>query len=156
MAEHASQAIIGWGSILYRGDSETPENFVQVTEVTAFTPPQEKADEVEVTHFESPNRRKEYIAGLIDAGEASCTINYNPAVYEIHDTLVKDFEAGDKHNYRFTLPQTTLTSPDAPMETIDFNAYISGFKRNLSPSGALTADVTFRVSTVTTERPAFT
>ena len=42
MAEHASQAIIGWGSILYRGNGDgPPETFTQITEVTSFTPPQE-------------------------------------------------------------------------------------------------------------------
>lgn len=149
MAEHASQAIIGWGSILYRGNADgPPETFTAITDVVAFTPPQEAADEIEVTHFESPNRRKEYIAGLIDAGEASCTINYNPGVYSIHDQLVQDFEAGDNHNWMFVLPGN--------IENIVFNAFIRNFARNVAPSDALTADVTFRVSTVTTVRPAFT
>ncbi len=146
MAEHATQAIIGWGSILYR--EGPPETFVQITEVAAFQPPQESADEVEVTHFESPGRRKEFIQGLIDAGEATATINYNPGVHELHDTLVEDFEAGSVLNWRFTLPGL--------IETIDFSAFIKSFNRNVAPSDALTADVTWRVSTVTSQRPAFT
>ena len=149
MAEHASQAIIGWGSILYRGNRDgPPETFTQITEVTAFQPPQEAADEIEVTHFESPNRRKEFIQGLIDAGEATATINYNPGVHEMHDTIVEDFEAGTVLNWRFELPGT--------IETIDFSAFIRNFQRNLGPSDVLTADVTWRVSTVTSTRPAFT
>ena len=146
MAEHANQAIIGWGSILYR--EGPPLTFVQITEVTAFQPPQESADEIEVTHFESPGRRKEFIQGLIDAGEATATINYNPGVHELHDTLVEDFEAGSVINWRFTLPGL--------IETIDFSAFIKSFNRNVAPSDALTADVTWRVSTVTSQRPAFT
>lgn len=151
MSEHASQAIIGWGSVLSRGnDDGPPETFTEITEVTAFQPPQEVADEIEVTHFGSPNRRKEYIQGLIDAGEATATINYNPEQYQIHSTLVDDFEAGDKHNYRFVLPG----SPAG--EVIEFNAFIRGFTRNIAPSDALTADVSWRVSTVDATRPAWT
>ena len=149
MAEHASQAIIGWGSILQRGNADgPPETFTDVSEVTSFVPPQEAADEIEVTHFESPNRRKEFIQGLIDAGEATCTINYGPGVYAIHDQLVKDFEAGTVLNWRFLLPGT--------VEVIEFTAFIRNFARNLGPSDVLTADVTFRVSTVTSTRAAFT
>ncbi len=146
MAEHASQAIIGWGSILYR--EGPPLTFEQITEVAAFHPPQESSDEVEVTHFESPGRREEFIQGLIDAGEATATINYNPGVHAIHDTIVEDFEAGTVINWRFTLPGL--------IETIDFSAFIKTFNRAVAPSDALTADVTWRVSSLTTQRPAFT
>ena len=36
-----------------------------------FTPPADTVAEVEVTHFKSPNRRKEYIPGLTENGTAS-------------------------------------------------------------------------------------
>jgi hypothetical protein len=154
MAEHATQAIIGWGTQVQRGngdgdpDTGVGETYANITEVTAGQPPQDVADEHEVSHFESPNRRKEYIQGMIDSGEATCTINYNPGVHEIHDTLVEDFEAGTLRWWRFVLP--------GGVETISFRAFIKGFTRNLGPNDPLTADVTWRVGAVNTERPAFT
>lgn len=144
MAEHASQAYIGWGSILYREDSASPGSYVQIQEVTAFQPPQTAADEIEVTHFESPNRRKEFIAGMIDSGEATATINFNPSAWPQHDVLADDSESQEKLNWRFTLP--------GAIETIDFNAYISAFNRQLAPSDVVTVDITWRVSTVATSR----
>jgi hypothetical protein len=154
VAEHATQAIIGWGTQVQRGNGDgdpttgVGETFENITEVTAGQPPQDTADEIEVTHFESPNRRKEFIQGMIDSGEATITVNYQPGVHEKHNELVEDFEAGSLKWWRFVLPGN--------IETITFKAYISGFVRNLGPNDALTADVTWRVGTVSTVRPAFT
>lgn len=146
MAEHATQAFIGWGSILYR-DYNTVEDsepdYVEIEEVTAFVPPQTQTEEVDVTHFQSPGRRREFIAGMIDSGEATATINYNPGHWPRHAQLSADAEAGTVLNWRFTLP--------GEIETIDFRAYISQFNRNLAPSDAVTVDITWRVSSVETQ-----
>lgn len=149
MAEHATQAIIGWGTQVQRGNGDgPPETFSNITEVTAGQPPQDVADEHEVTHFESPGRRKEFIQGMIDSGEATATVNYNPGVHLMHDTLVEDFEAGTIGNWRFVLP--------GGIETITFSGFIKAFQRNLGPNDVLTADITWRVNGVSSERPAFT
>jgi hypothetical protein len=149
MAEHATQAIIGWGTQVQRGNGDgPPETFTNITEVTAGQPPQDQADEHEVTHFESPNRRKEFIQGMIDSGEATATINYRPDVYDIHQSLVEDFEAGTIGTWRFVLP--------GGCETITFEGFIKGFGRNLGPNDPLTAEVTWRVNSVTTVRPVIT
>lgn len=139
MAEHGTQAIIGWGSQLRREIDAAPGTYAAVTEVTAFDPPQDQADDIEVTHFEATNRRKLWIRGMIDSGEASCTISYNPSVHASHVLLWLDFEDGLNRNYQFALPEE--------MEVITFNAYLKTFKKNIAPSDALTADITFRVST---------
>jgi hypothetical protein len=144
MSEHASQAVIGWGSVLGRGNADgPPETFTEVSEVTAFQPPQDTADEIEVSHFGSPGARKEYIAGMVDSGECTCTIQYRPAVYAIHRQLALDAEARDLHNWQFELPDDE--------EVITFRAFIKQFNRKLAPSDKITADITFRVSTVSTE-----
>jgi hypothetical protein len=139
MAEHATQAVIGWGSQLSRGNGDgPPETFTAVTEVTAFEPADEQADDHEVTHFESPDRTKEFIRGLIDAGEASFTVNYNPGVYQIHQQLVADKESGVVSNWKFVFPDG--------METDVFPAYIKGFKPNIGPNDPLTAEITLKVA----------
>lgn len=144
MSEHASQAFIGWGSVLYVENAIIPGTYDEINEVTAFTPPQTQADEVEVTHFGSPGARKEFIAGLIDSGEATATLNYNPEAWPTHDRLADLSESREKKNFRFTIV--------GDVETIDFNAYISQFNRNIEPSGAVTVEVTWRVSSVSAER----
>jgi hypothetical protein len=149
MAEHATQAVIGYGTQVQRGNADgPPETFTNLTEVTAAQPPQDEADEHEVSHFESPNRRKEYIQGMIDSGEATATVNYVPDVYAIQQQLVEDFEAGTIGTWRFVLP--------GGMETITFTGFIKSFKRNLGPNDPLTADITWRVNGVSSTRPAIT
>jgi len=144
MAEHATQAIIGWGTQVQRGNGDgPPETFTNLTEVTAGSPPQDQADEHETSHFESPNRRKEYIQGMIDSGEATATVNYQPGVYAIQRQLVRDFQAGTILNWRFVLP--------GAVETITFSGFIKGFARALGPNDPLTADVTWRVNGVEQE-----
>jgi len=144
MAEHASQAVIGWGSYLAigRGDGVQPdysdETFDNVMEVTSFEPPDEQGDDVEVTHFESPDRTKEYIRGMIDAGECAFSVNYNPAVYESHQTIVSLKASGEVRAFKFVFPDE--------METDIFPAYVKGFKPKLGPNDALTADVTLKVA----------
>jgi hypothetical protein len=154
MAEHATQAIIGHGSQVQRGNADgdpvtgVGETFTTITEVTAFQPPQDEADEHEVTHFESPNRRKEFIAGMIDSGEATATVNYNPGAYESHNLLAEDSESKDLHWWRFIAPGN--------IESITFRAFVKGFTRNIGPNDPFTADVTWRVNNVTSIRPSFT
>jgi hypothetical protein len=141
--EHASKAVLGWGAFLQvgttvGGGSPGTDTFTNISEVISHEPPDEQADDIEVTHFGSPLRSKEYIRGLLDTGEAPFTVNYNPAQYPEHVTLVQLKKSGEKRNIRFVLPSA--------METIDFVGYVKGFKRNIEPSGAMTADITLKVA----------
>lgn len=149
MAEHASQAILGFGAILYRGSGDgPPETFVPLTDVRNFVPPQIVVDEVEVTHYESTGAYREFIAGLKDAGQATGTINYNPGDVQIHNTLAEDAESRDRLNWKFVLP--------GGIEVIDFNAFILQFNRNVLPDDAIQADLVWRCSTVSSVRAAWT
>lgn len=142
--EHASQAVIGWGTFLQIGTSVgavTPpasDAFIDISELISLEPPDEQADDVEVTHFGSPGRTKEYIRGLLDGGDATFGINYNPVIYTNHATLKALKKSGEKRNIRMVLPGS--------IETIDFIGYVKGFKPNDTPGGALTADITLRVA----------
>jgi len=141
--EHASKAVLGWGAYLQigttvGGGSPGTDTFTNISEVTSHEPPDEQADDIEVTHFGSPLRTKEYIRGLLDAGDSSFTVNYNPAQYPEQVTLVQLKKSGEKRNIRFVLPSA--------METIDFVGYVKGLKRTTEPSGAQTADITLKVA----------
>lgn len=140
MAEHATQAVLGHGTQLQRGGLLEADPYTNYMEVISFDPPDEQADDIEVSHFESPNKQKEYIRGMIDSGEASMSVNWNPTVYASHDSIRSDKADGLLRWYKIILP--------GGMETITFRAYVKGLKRNADPNGAVTADVTFRVSTI--------
>ena len=140
MAEHATQAIIGHGSQLQRGGLLDTDPFSNLHEVVGFDAPNEQADEHEASHFESPDRYKEFIAGMIDAGEATATLNWRPDLYADQASLRDD--AADKllRYYRIVLPSA--------METITFRAFVKGMKPDVQANGVLTMAVTFRVSRV--------
>jgi len=140
MAEHATQAVLGHGTQLQRGGLLITDPFTNFMEVVSFDSPDEQGDDIEVSHFESPGRIKEYIRGMTDSGEAAMSLNWNPGIYASHDSIRSDKADGLLRWYKIILP--------GAMETITFRAYVKGLKRNADPNGAVTADVTFKVSTI--------
>ncbi|WP_199925140.1 phage tail tube protein [Neorhizobium sp. SOG26] len=61
------------------------------------------ADCIDTTHMQSPGRRREYIAGLIDNGEASFEINYIPG--SDTDILLRTLmDSGETVQHRITFP----------------------------------------------------
>jgi predicted secreted protein len=74
----ATKASIGYGTVVKvgsGGDFDSPDTFITLAEVIEVTPPNMQTDDVDATHFSSPNRTREYIAGLIEPGEASIVMN---------------------------------------------------------------------------------
>lgn len=139
--EYATQAIIGHGTQLQRGGVLVTDAFANLHEVVSFDAPNEQADEHEASHFESPDGYKEFVAGVIDASEATASVNWRPDVYP--DQAALRIDAADKllRYYRLILP--------GAMETITFRAFVKGLKPDINPNGVLTMAVTFRVSRVT-------
>jgi hypothetical protein len=83
MANPNSEASLGYGTKLLMGDGASPEVFAEVGEVGDF----EDSDSIElqeVTNHQSPNRKREYIAGLEDGAEISFPCNYIPS-HATHD-----------------------------------------------------------------------
>lgn len=144
--EHASAAKIAWGSYFAVGQDITSppidpamDTFDNISEVTSGEPPDEQVDDVEVTHWGSPDRTKEFKPGMIDGGDVTVSINFNPEEYENHRLLIALKKSGQVRNMRFV-------STDG-METLDFPGYVKGLKRNMGGAGEpLTADVTIRVA----------
>lgn len=141
MAEHATQAVIGRGALLQRGGLLVGDPFTDVHEVTDFKPGNAQRDKHEVTHYESPGGQKEKIAGLIENGTATATLNWNPVIYAEHASLRSDKNDGLLRYYRFTLP--------GAMETITFRASVTGLERNVPANGPVTVTVTFEVNNQT-------
>jgi len=98
----ASNADIGYGAKFGIGATPT-----YVAEVVSITPPGMTRDTVEVTHLESDNAYKEYIGALKDAGEASITVNYIPAV-SASDALLTAFNTDGPQDFTILFPSGTL------------------------------------------------
>lgn len=98
----ASNADIGYGARFGIGATPT-----YVAEVVSITPPGMTRDTVDVTHLESDNMFKEYVGALKDAGEASITVNYIPAV-AASDALLTAFNTDASQSFTILFPGGTV------------------------------------------------
>lgn len=137
-----SDARIGWGGELQIGSSSSEASLVEIGEVRSFNMPTEEADEHEVTHLKSPDRRKEFIQGLIDGGQVEATINYVPG--SASDLLLADArDTGTTRSVRFIIPDQTGTAA--------WQVTTSGFVKRYSPdtvepNAPITATVLIRIT----------
>jgi predicted secreted protein len=114
----------------------SPAAFVEVDEVFNVTPGEATADRIDVTHYQSPDRRREYISGLIDSGEASFEMNFVPGGES--DLLVRDlFTSGDTVEHRITFPNGVR---------VTYDASIIGYSKSIPVDDRMTATVTVAVS----------
>lgn len=130
-------AKIGYGSTYEIWDANAgPAAFVEVAEVINITPGEATADRVDATHMQSPGRRREYISGLIDNGEASFEINWVPG--SDTDELIRGlFTSGVTVEHRITFPGNV---------TLTYDAAIIGFSKVIPVDDRMTATITVAVS----------
>ena len=136
-----SNADIGWGAV-FAIEGTTPGTYVPVAEVKAITLPGGSRDAVDVTHLASPDRYREFIAGLKDGGEASFTLNWVPSAT---DSLMAGFVAVSG-TYQVTAPNGVL---------MRFSGFFTNYSPpELTPEGPMEASATIKVSGKATLHPA--
>jgi hypothetical protein len=137
-------ARIGWGGKVYVSTDNTEANLAELAEVVDATFPQDQVDEVDATHLQSPGRRKEFISGLIDGGECTVTMNYDPgSATDLLLTAAKD--AGTTRKVRFVIPDNSGTG------AADWNIVTSAFVKKYAPDRMaagekITATATLRIT----------
>lgn len=137
-----TEARIGWGAELQLSTSAAVAGLVELGEVKRFGVPSDQADEHEVTHFKSPDRRKEYISGLIDGGEVTVMLNYVPG--SATDILLTDAqEDGTVRAVRFIIPDTV----GQPAWQITTSGFVKKYAPDdLEPNAPITATLTIRIT----------
>lgn len=136
-------ALIGYGATLSIGNVATNALTV-IAEVTGISLPNPETAEVEATHFGSPNRRREYIAGLIEDGEGTFEINYVPGGATA--ALIQGVQnAGLTRAFKIVLPNTTGTWE------ITGSLIIRSFERQVPIDDLMTASLTVRFTGAVTE-----
>lgn len=96
-----SEALIGYGAGFYLG--RTDADMIEIDEVTKIPFAEEAADDVAVTHFKSPKKRKEYKGGMIEPGEDTLEINYIPGS-PTDIKLREAHQSGQPYKYEAYLP----------------------------------------------------
>lgn len=115
-------AAIGHGATFGISDDQTVTGtFVNVAGITNINPPSYTRDAIEDTDMDSPDSFREYIAGLMDAGEVSLDLNY---VAASADVIIAAMTTGEGA-FRITFPNAvtwtflaipTAYSPGAPFD----------------------------------------
>ena len=138
-------AAIGWGAEFHLDDASGV--LTELGEITAITLPNPQVADVEATHFKSPNRRREYIAGLIEDGEGTFEMNYDPA--SATDVIIRAAIAdGVTRSYKIVVPDTT-----ADWE-VSGDCIVKGYERNVPIDDRMTATLTVRFTGAVTEAAA--
>lgn len=140
----ASEAIIGWDSMLEVEDAPGSGVFVALAEITNIQPPNKTADKVDVTHMKSPNRTKEKRAGLIDPGDAPYELNHIPG--SATDVFLVAWN-GDG-----TTRSTRITYPNAHTQT--FPAFVGSYApKSFNASAVITSTLTLTIAGAVVEGP---
>ena len=143
----ATRAMLGYGTTVFLNDSSSPGVFTQLQEVTEVNPPNAQVDDVEATHMTSDNRTREYIAGLIEAGEASVAMNRIPG--SATEILLLGLQtSGQKVLCRITWPNGGIW---------EFLTHVKGYETSSPIDDRMTATATLKVdgaSTITLPSPA--
>jgi hypothetical protein len=94
--------ITGIKTKFYR-EGATQGTFEEIAQVASITPPQPEREVVEVDELDPPGGVRKKLVGLIDAGEVSLTLNFDPTNTG-HLDLEQDFRDGVAKQYRIKLP----------------------------------------------------
>lgn len=143
----ATRAIIGYGTTVFISDTASPGVYTQLQEVIEVTPPNAQTDDVEATHFTSDNRTREYIAGLIEGGEAAVGMNRIPG--SATEILLMGLQtSAERRSIRIVWPNNTIW---------EFVGHVKGYETSSPIDDRMTATCTFKVDgaqTITIPSPA--
>jgi len=138
----ATTAKIGWGAAFHLDNAAGV--LTELAEITAITPPNPTQAVVEATHFKSANRRREYIAGLIEDGEGTFEMNYDPN--SATDSLIRTaLSDGVTRDYRIDIPDGASTWQ------VSGQCVVVGYERNIPIDDRMTATLTVRFTGASTE-----
>lgn len=136
----------GWGGEFWLDSAANV--LTELVEVVSFTLPNGETEQIDATHLKSPNRRREFIAGMIDDGDLTIVLNYVPG--SASDLLIMAaLTDGVTRDYLAVIPR--LTNNWEVMGT----GFVSGVDRGeVVADGKMEVTVTLRLSGSATEAAA--
>ena len=133
----ATAALLGLGTLIKKGDGASPEVFTTIAEVGTISGPSQSSEFVDVTNQDSTAR--EFIAGLVDPGEISFTMNYIPQ-NATHKALLTDFTDKSVDEYELAFPTGSAA------DKWSFKAAVTGAEVSAPIDGPMQLSVTLKVS----------
>lgn len=136
-----SDAYIGYGLDFQRGDGADPEVFTTVAEVYALSGVGATRNQVDVTHYNSPDGHREFINGLKESNEITISMAFLPdnTTQDQASGILSEFEDGGVTNYKIILPNVAGSE-------ITFAAICTSWNMTADIEDRVTADVSFKPS----------
>lgn len=91
-------------------------------------------DSIDVSNCDSTNKYREFIPGMIDAGEISLTVSYDKTLL---DTLIDTTIGGDAETWTITFPGGS---------TFVCSGFLTNFSVTGEYAGSITADLTIKLT----------
>jgi predicted secreted protein len=127
---------IGWGGEFWLDSAG--DVLTELSEILAVALPNSQVEDVEATHMKSANRRREFVAGLIDDGEGTIEMNYVPG--SATDILIRAaLTDGVTRDYKVVLPVA-----DGSTWEVTGDCIVKGYERNVPIDDRMTATLTIR------------
>ena len=117
----------------------------QLSEIISVALPNSQVEDVEATHMASPNRRREFVAGLIDDGEGTIEMNYVPGS-ATDQLIVAALADGEARDYKVVLPVA-----DGSTWEVTGDCIVKGYERNAPIDDRMTATLTVRFTGASVE-----
>ena len=118
--------------------------FAAIAQVASITPPQLTRDTVDVEELAPADDFKKKLVGLIDGGEFSVTLNFDPEE-QGHKDLEDDFTNGAPYNYRIQFPFDETVYSNGGY--YDITGIVTGFApQEVTASDVMQAEVTIAVT----------
>lgn len=154
MSYTASQARLGLFTELRLGQNDAlplasppvAETFLAVGEITALGKSGAKADTVDVTNMQSLDGFREFISGLRESGEVTCTVNFVP-----NDTVASSveglFNTGTRRNWHIVVPPDPSAGEMTSPGYWNFKAIVNSFgDATLSPDKQISVTFKLKIS----------
>lgn len=134
-----TNARIGYGTLFKTGNGASPEVFTTFAEVKKIAPPKMKRDSVDVSHEQSPEQWREFIAGMKDGGDVSFDFNFAPGESDAAALMAELDLAGSD-----ALKNRQVVFPDG--SKFEFAAFLTDFAPDSPLDKEMTGSATFKIS----------
>lgn len=136
---------IGIGAEFHLDNDAVTPVLTKLSEVISVALPNSQQDDVDVTHMGSPNRRREFVPGLINDGEGTVELNYIPG--STTDALIRTaITDGKTRGYKVVLQKADGTNWEVAGDCI-----VKGYERSVPIDDRMTATMTVRFTGSSTE-----
>ena len=134
----------GLGTTFLRETAADSSVFTAIAQVATITPPQLTRETVDVEELAPADDFKKKLVGLIDGGEFSVTLNFDPEE-QGHKDLEEDFANGVPYNYRIQFPFDEEVYSDGGY--YDITGIVTGFApQEITAGDVMQAEVTIAVT----------